>query len=497
MHLNRVKINEELRHKSLNSLWWEICSSTTRQDFHFTDFLRLQAKSPGELLSCHQIFRKISLILENNGGRTISCARHFKQCCSSKNIKHARPRPPAHTLPEVHTECIADLQASHAALATQVSQLQVALNVRTSNAQTSRPPAHMLPEVHVQCIADLQASHAALEAQVSQLQVAFNVLDQRLAAFSTTMLNQGDEACMKRTALFARMRALLVLLNGSKELTSRPRSISESNSVVQVVLKSSPTDCTLQEFQLLAKHIEQMPSVRSKNFPSDYSVKFPSPSSTTRLHICFETYKDVCAALSFDAHQTASYVYREKCDISRNLRAIQVLGVDMRINDDRKILLGRSFPSRMYMDPIPYLHQNRAVWREGSWEAGFKFCVEGLSVEEWPREMRRAEGRARNTHNRRGSEGRVRNMTDLNSAPLEPLQFSISWERASGISSDNSSTRTVPGHLRSCFPAVILRSRQLILSTRTLFETPYKSHSLSHIVALGDQIVGAAADGSE
>ncbi len=266
-----------------------------------------------------------------------------------------------------------------------------------------------------------------------------------------------------------------VLQSGSQELTKRPDSFCEAKSVIQDVLKSAPTDCRLQDFQDLVSRIKHRCSIRCTVFPSDYSVQFPSPSRTRRLGVQFETDKDMCDALELDIHDREIGVYREKGNIRRNLRAIQVIGVDMRDRQDRKLLLGRSFPTSVPTDVVPLLHQDRAVWREGSWEKGFRCWWVTLKSISAPVE----------TTYRGASISNPKRNSDLNCQPHRKHMFPISWEVLSGFGSHTSEASNVPGSgsLRVCLPVVILRSRILTASTKSLFETRFYGRFSKQIIA--------------
>ncbi len=168
-----------------------------------------------------------------------------------------------------------------------------------------------------QRISDLQSSQASLATQVSRLKDALEALEYRISAISQQSRQKDEEEGMKMTLVFAKIRATSILLAGSPELSKRPSYLSQSNSVVQVIMESPATDCTLREFQLLARQIRRKSSIRSLFYPSEYSVMFPSMLRTARVKICFDSYKDLCEALELDAYQSDAGIYRERCDLSR------------------------------------------------------------------------------------------------------------------------------------------------------------------------------------
>ncbi len=166
-----------------------------------------------------------------------------------------------------------------------------------------------------QRISDLQSSQASLATQVSHLKDALQALEHRISSISQQSRQKSEEEAMKKTLVFAKIRATSILLAGSLELSKRPSYLSQSNSVIQVMMKSPATHCTLREFQLLALRIRRKPSIRSLFYPSEYSVMFPSVLRTARLEICFDSYKDLCEALELDAYQSDAGIYRERCDL--------------------------------------------------------------------------------------------------------------------------------------------------------------------------------------
>ncbi len=123
-----------------------------------------------------------------------------------------------------------------------------------------RPPC--LPIIQAQCISDLQKSHVALSTQLSQLQDKFATLVQRMSSEAHRHRHQGDEASVLKVLAFTTIRAAATLCKGSLELGKRPDSLSPLNSVMQIDLTSTPTDCTLGEFRLLALSIRRRPSIR-------------------------------------------------------------------------------------------------------------------------------------------------------------------------------------------------------------------------------------------
>ncbi len=305
-------------------------------------------------------------------------------------------------------------------------------------------------------IVALQQSHAELARKFRLLQSELRNSErfrrnERIAIFNH--FQDNDCRAVFRTKLFARLRAVKVLRSAGKELKRKVPALVAANSVVQTALKSPTSDCSLQEFQTLALHLLQDPKIRCVAVPSEYHVRFPHVRHCSKLGLAFETYADLCDALELDAETRESAIYRKRRNSSRSsrcLRAVQVLGVHVQRNNSRSVLLGRSYLSESSEDTIPCLHQNTTAWTEGTWEKDFSFLRQS----------------------RNAIFGSLPpSVAELHSAERERKSFALIWERIEFDGTSFPSLHCIPGSLRSCFPAVVIRTRILTESTRAIFDS--------------------------
>ncbi len=236
------------------------------------------------------------------------------------------------------------------------------------------------PAVGVEAVSreviELRASHASLAKQIFWLQN--ELLDTRRLISSHIMFDKTsfDVRILRRLIMFTNMTAVEALMSGSSELSRSYPSLCSANAVRQTVIKSQTTQCTLQEFQLLAAEFSRRNSIRCSVFPSDYYLAFPSVEKAKRFQIVFDTYSDFCQALEIDVLQSEAGLYKEKKGLARNVRAVQVLGVDVLScgsseGHERRILLGCSIRRRFDISRLPTLYQRSVLWTEGSFEEGF------------------------------------------------------------------------------------------------------------------------------
>ncbi len=132
-----------------------------------------------------------------------------------------------------------------------------------------------------------------------------------------------------------------------------------------------------------------------------------------------------------------SRLYREKNTHGRELRAIQVLGVELKQSQWRRVLLGHSYPSFPPTAPAAVLHQQSPKWIDRAWDKGFYFPNRSST-------RRRTRSTESST-----DRSRVRRRTSrINTTPFNNY-FSFQWERIPGARS--TSADAVPGTLRSIF----------------------------------------------
>ncbi len=117
----------------------------------------------------------------------------------------------------------------------------------------------------------------------------------------------------------------------SMELGKNCPSVCATNSIVPILLRSPPTDCTLYEFMVLSVKFLQDAAIQCYAHPSEYHLTFPNAARCKRLDIVFKTYADLCQALQIDASTREAGVYREKKNRRRNTISVQVLGVKRNI----------------------------------------------------------------------------------------------------------------------------------------------------------------------
>ncbi len=72
--------------------------------------------------------------------------------------------------------------------------------------------------------------------------------------------------------------------------------------------------------------------------------------------------------------------------------------------------------------------------------------------------------------------------TDSKTIPIDGRIFSLRWERADGVPLTEKNPANVLGLLRSYFPAVIVRTRLLTSSVKTIFCTRYDGRILKEII---------------
>lgn len=233
---------------------------------------------------------------------------------------------------------------------------------------------HYSPQDQICQIGDLQRSHLALSSRITDLATDVARFNHRLSHF-TEARHAVQHQSIQRTVLFARSRAVSALQAGSSEFLRRPTSLCQAETIVQVAIESKETDCTLQEFAALATVLSSHPSVHCTLYPSPYHVQFPSARHTSRLSILFNTYSDICNALQMDAYESEEPLYREKNTHGRELRAIQVLGVELKQIQMRRVLLGHSYPSFPTTAPAAVLHQQSPKWIDRAWDKGYSYLT--------------------------------------------------------------------------------------------------------------------------
>ncbi len=319
-------------------------------------------------------------------------------------------------------------------------------------------------------IQELQRSHADMSVTLLRLAHRLDLMEGRMVDSRMRNCDAKNSEAVQRCILFARHRALAILRSGGSEVKRRPSGVCAANSVVQIVLKSQVSDCTLRDFSLLVAHIRREPSISCRISPSDYHAIHPSPASTSRLEIHFDSYKDICEALQMKYPDRNAGVYKKAYDNSRALRAIQVLGVHILTEEDRTIVLGRSMNAGN--GQVAILHQNRPTWRENSWESDFTFRLTTLSNGSLP-------------HTGTSPLPSSPIGTESNTVSTRKNQFAIVWETLRRVSDPDQRPEEMLGILRSYFPAVVFRTRLLTKSVQTIFDSRFCGRVPTQIIVEG------------
>ncbi len=311
---------------------------------------------------------------------------------------------------------------------------------------------------HELLLSELQQSHASLSLRVADLAECLRSTQEKLSV-STDQSRSALSASAERSLLFARLRAVTALRSASKELARRHSSLCAANTFVQTQITSKPSDCTMQEFTHLVTFLTTNQSISCSVSPSPYYALFPGITRTTRLDSTFPTYKDIRAALKIDVPMRESAVYQNRRAMNRDVRAIQVLSVEMSTSNHRRILLGGNFRAKERSDQ--------------AWESAFAFKYEPVPSSKSASPIPATTG-SRLT----------RTTTDLNST-LFDLQFSMTWERIISTTDIGYTADMIPGKLYCTFPAIVLRSRLLTDSTSKIFCTRVNGTFPSHVVSTG------------
>ncbi len=232
-----------------------------------------------------------------------------------------------------------------------------------------------------QQLASMQSRIAALTNSLSATTRLVTTLSSTLSAVSNT------ERIISRTLLFLSRNAAQSLRVGHHELSLfvSPSRLCAANSVTQVLMKTKSSDCTLAEFRILATGFGLSESFHSTTFPSEFYALSIAPSKCSRLDVLFPSYFDLCEALGISVDVREDGVYKEKRNTARQLRAVQVMGVDAKEtgSDSARgsyIVLARSDPSSYCTGETHVLHQTSMTWSDNSCDKEFLYCKESLSL---------------------------------------------------------------------------------------------------------------------
>lgn len=316
-------------------------------------------------------------------------------------------------------------------------------------------------------INDIRRAQLSLSQRVTELREEFSTSSRLLLSAShiaSAAEKMKNEGTLQRLLLFASPNPRKVLSRSYPDFSRSVPNPCPGNTVVQVVLRSKASDCTLHEFQVLLNACSDNSRIRCSVYPSEFHAKFPDPSSSARFDIGFDTYSGICEALGINARLREQGLYREKKNSARKLNSVQVAGVATNDTRTRRVLLGRSMPTRTVQSSAHTLFQASLAWNESTWETGFVHRFENLNLEiSRPQQSR---------------------FSDINMPPPDSRVFRITWERNPGaFDSPGIQSDMVAGSLRSNFPAVIIRSRILTESARSILMSRIDGFLLKQIIA--------------
>ncbi len=344
--------------------------------------------------------------------------------------------------------------------------------LHASSATPAGPISTSIPH-HAPDSQDMAITVASLQASLVEMARRMDKISSELVSTRSAISAEGfrdrrnhEKKTYERIILFARMNARALLVSNSTELNRLYPNICSSNVVRQILLKSKPSDCTLQDFQIIAAAFCANPDISCSIHPSEFYARFPSSGRAARFEISFDSFADFCAALKISVHDRESGVFRIKKNRRTRGKSIQVLGVEVLKNlvtgaKERRISLAHSIKC-VKQRSIPVLFQRSTAWSEGSCEYGFRLQQNASSE---LNQCVQATALSRDTTQRR--------FTDLDKVPLERRFFCLTWERVPCTSAEESTIypEHVPGALRSVMPAVVLRSNLLTNSAEEIFET--------------------------
>lgn len=298
----------------------------------------------------------------------------------------------------------------------------------------------------------LRDSHFALDQQLKELKeqtrgILGHLETERMDIFNH--LRSEDDQCISRTIMFAQIRATKLLQGHGTEVGRKVEGVIQANSVVPVLLRSPSADCTLSDFQTLALHLLNAPAARCFAVPSEFHIKFPNLRNCSRLQVVFHNYADMCDAMQLDMSTREQAVYREKRNTAKHLQASQVIGSHVIRSSTRSIMIGCSHPTAQGTGSVPTLFQDSISWEDPTWECGLKFRNEPCSA----------------------FSGLPQNASRVD----HQQQFSLIWERLQDFGGHIRRSYSIPGSLRSVFPAVVLRTDILTMSARGIFQNHVSS----------------------
>ncbi len=177
-------------------------------------------------------------------------------------------------------------------------------------------------------VEELKRAQATLQHRVDALysQIAISVSHQKYVLEAEEDFRAKTR---RRILLFARKNAVQELRLCHSELSQKYSTLCPGNSVRQVLLRTKASDCTLADFRVLVSALVSSLSIKCEVFPSEFYTHFLDTGSAQCFHVSFDTYFDICEALEINVKNREEGLYRSRKDSSRQLRAVQVMGVDI------------------------------------------------------------------------------------------------------------------------------------------------------------------------
>lgn len=195
-------------------------------------------------------------------------------------------------------------------------------------------------------------------------------LEQRLA------LSTGDTGRLDELAVFMQRNAMRLLSKVIAECKPRPSEVlSARDSVRQLQRKSEKMNCSFSTMRNLVKSVLQS-DAHVTIFPDERFITGSAPSNLKTVQIIFSTFRDFCEHLRVPQDLRERAAVQSAFDEQRRAYHVQVLGslLDIDVTEPsrptRDILVAASICAPATNNAV-VLHQEMAVWSEGSWDSGF------------------------------------------------------------------------------------------------------------------------------
>ncbi len=141
-------------------------------------------------------------------------------------------------------------------------------------------------------------------------------LFQATETFACTLL-RSRPSYVQNISQFVRRRTVQALKSRHQEVGQRPNTFCPGNSVLQVLLTTKPTDCTLCVIRALVHEVHGMRRVHSEIDLCVYLAMNSLQEKYSRMSIIFDSYRDLCEALQIETLPRATliqsnYVFRTR-----------------------------------------------------------------------------------------------------------------------------------------------------------------------------------------